>query len=304
MKKNIFFLLGPTCSGKSKLSLRLASKHPFEIINADIFSFYKGLEIGTAKPNVNDLSKVKHYLIDILSPNENYNVFKFYNDVIESISTVYSHNKIPLIVGGSMMYVYQLLNGISIFHTFDETDNNLINYVFEKYSHSEIYDSLKNYDSNLLANVNKNDSYRIEKIIERVIREKDNNLLIGLKEVNDYNIIILYMDIKDRNFLKNQISIRSKKMLSDGFIDEVQSLMTDYNLTVSNQSMKAIGYIDCIAFINKQISYEDLLNRIITSTNQLAKKQITWKKKFDIQYLIDYPNFEYSELDNFIKNNL
>ena len=120
---NIFILIGPTASGKSNLAMKLMSKFPFEIINADLYSTYKGLNIGTAKPLKEELNKYKHHLINILEPTMDYNVSQYCKDANKCINEILSLNKIPLITGGTMMYVYQLLNGLS--HEYDVTDTDL-----------------------------------------------------------------------------------------------------------------------------------------------------------------------------------
>ena len=126
---NIFILIGPTASGKSNLAMKLMSKFPFEIINADLYSTYKGLNIGTAKPLKEELNKYKHHLINILEPTMDYNVSQYCKDANKCINEILSSNKIPLITGGSMMYVYQLLNGLSHEYNVSDTDLKLINFI-------------------------------------------------------------------------------------------------------------------------------------------------------------------------------
>ncbi len=297
MKNNIFFLIGPTASGKSKLALRMAQDYPFEIINADIFSFYKGLNIGTAKPSPDDLSKAKHYLIDILETDDDYNVSKFCLDANECIQKILKKGKTPLIVGGSMMYIYQLLHGVTSLESSSKTDQLLIKYILGKYEHKKIYSSLLNYNKNLVININENDSYRIEKALERILYKNDKELNIpGLYNIKQYNIIILFIDITDREKLKKNIDIRTRKMILDGFPDEVRGLSEKFDLNSSIQSMKAIGYQDCLLYLRGEITRDELFNRMTISTHQLAKRQITWKKKFNIQYLVDYPNDKYPKI--------
>ena len=135
--KKIFILLGPTASGKSSLSLKLSKDYPFEIINADLYSMYKGLNIGTAKPSIDELNNIKHHLINIIEPNVKYNVSNFCADADSSIKSIFSKKKYPLIVGGTMMYVYQLLNGLNNEYNLLESDKELINSIQKKYSPKE-----------------------------------------------------------------------------------------------------------------------------------------------------------------------
>jgi tRNA dimethylallyltransferase len=301
----VFILLGPTASGKSKLSMKLSKDYPFEIINADLYSIYKGLDIGTAKPSNTDLESTKHYLIDKIEPDKNYNVSKFCSDVSLSIKAIISNNKYPLIVGGTMMYVYQLLNGLTHDYNLIKSDVDLIKYILDKYSYEEIYKTFKSDTSIPVEKINCNDKYRIEKLLERSIANHNRcNQYTGLYDQKDMRINIIFIDIKDRNLLKESISKRTEEMLQRGLVKEVQQLITKYNLTEDSQSMKAIGYKETIDYLNHNIDLNGLADTISLSTQQLAKRQITWKNKFKINFTVDYPQIDYDELSKFVTNSL
>ena len=301
----VFILLGPTASGKSKLSMKLSKDFPFEIINADLYSIYKGLDIGTAKPSNIDLKSTKHYLIDKIEPDKNYNVSKFCSDASLSIRAIISNNKYPLIVGGTMMYVYQLLNGLTHDYNLIKSDSDLIKYILGKYSYEEIYNAFKSDTSIPVEKINCNDKYRLEKLLERSIANHNRcNKYIGLYEQQDIKINIIFIDIKDRNLLRESISKRTEEMLRRGLVKEVQQLIAKYNLTEDSQSMKAIGYKETIDYLNHNIDLNGLADTISTSTQQLAKRQITWKNKFKINFTVDYPQIDYDELSKFVTNSL
>ena len=301
----VFILLGPTASGKSKLSMKLSKDFPFEIINADLYSIYKGLDIGTAKPSNIDLKSTKHYLIDKIEPDKNYNVSKFCSDVSLSIKAIISNNKYPLIVGGTMMYVYQLLNGLTHDYNLIKSDIDLIKYILDKYSYEEIFNALKSDISIPVEKINCNDKYRIEKLLERSIANHNScNKYTGLYDQKDIKINVIFIDIKDRNLLRECISKRTEEMLQRGLVKEVQQLITNYNLTEDNQSMKAIGYRETIDYLNRKIDLNGLADTISLSTQQLAKRQITWKNKFKINFTVDYPQIDYDDLSKFVRNSL
>ena len=301
----VFILLGPTASGKSKLSMKLSKDFPFEIINADLYSIYKGLDIGTAKPSDIDLKSTRHYLIDKIEPDENYNVSKFCSDVSLSIKTIISNNKYPLIVGGTMMYVYQLLNGLTHDYNLIKSDVDLINYILRKYSYGEIYNAFKSDTSIPVEKINCNDKYRIEKLLERSITNHNRcNKYTGLYCQKDMKINIIFIDIKDRNLLRERIAKRTEEMLQRGLVKEVQQLITRYNLNEDSQSMKAIGYKETIDYLNHSNNLIGLADTISLSTQQLAKRQITWKKKFKINFIVEYPQIDYDDLSNFVHNSL
>ena len=301
----VFILLGPTASGKSKLSMKLSKDFPFEIINADLYSIYKGLDIGTAKPSSIDLKSTKHYLIDKIEPDKSYNVSKFCSDVSLSIKAIISNNKYPLIVGGTMMYVYQLLNGLTHDYNLIKSDIDLIKYILGKYSYEEIYNAFKSDTSIPVGKINCNDKYRLEKLLERSIANHNRcNKYTGLYGQKDIKINVIFIDIKDRNLLRESISKRTEEMLRKGLVKEVQQLITKYSLTEDSQSMKAIGYKETIDYLNHNIDLNDLADTISLSTQQLAKRQITWKNKFKINFTVDYPRIDYDDLSKFIHNSL
>ncbi len=299
---NIFILLGPTGSGKSNLSYKLANDFDFEIINADLFSIYKYLDIGTAKPSKEQLNEYNHFLFDKLEPNASYNVSNYCFDVHEILNNILKRKKIPLIVGGSMMYVYQLLNGLNHEYNLSSDDTNLIKFIQNKYSNKQILKSIAGYDIKLINKIDINDSYRIEKLLERLIsKEKTSQCNFnGLYNEKKFKIYILFIDIHDRELLKESIKKRTLEMINKGLIDEVEQLKKKFILSEKNQSMKAIGYKETLKYIDKKISKDELLSLITVSTQQLAKRQMTWKNKFTIDYPIIYPNLDYINLSKYI----
>ena len=300
---NIFILLGPTASGKSRLSQKLADEFSFEIINADLYSIYKGLDIGTAKPSKEALIKNKHHLIDKLEPTDEYNVSKYCHDVNKCINEITSLNKTPLITGGSMMYVYQLLNGLSHQYSICDTDLKIIKYILIEYTNKQIIDAISKYDHSLIKMINKNDTYRVEKLLERLISSDSSfSKINGLYKNNTFNISIIFINIKNRDILRNNIHKRTLDMIEDGLIDEVKNLKDSFKLTYNHQSMRAIGYKETLQYLNHEITLNELINIITTSTQQLAKRQITWMNKFKIDFHYPYPDDDYKKLSDYVRN--
>ena len=301
----LFILLGPTASGKSDLSMKLAKDFPFEIINADLYSIYRGLDIGTAKPSKRDMEITKHYLVDNIDPNMKYNVAMFCSDVSHCINTIYTRNKIPLIVGGSMMYVHQLINGLTHEYSISESDRKVISYIQEVYTGQTIFNSLQGDRTILLENINPNDSYRIEKLLERLISPQNiKKQYKGLKKMCDLKIYTIFIDVQDRDCLRDNILKRTQRMIQQGLIKEVQNLIVRYNLTRDTQSMKAIGYKETFDYLEDKVDFNELTNTISLSTRQLAKRQLTWKNKFEINLNLSYPNIDYSNVSKFISESL
>tara|TARA_B100000035_G_scaffold274478_1_gene250895 strand:- start:54 stop:971 length:918 start_codon:yes stop_codon:yes gene_type:complete len=301
----VFILLGPTASGKSKLSLKLSRDYPFEIINADLYSIYKGLNIGTAKPSNAELKITKHYLVDTIEPNIKYNVSNFCADVDSSIKSILSKNKYPLIVGGTMMYVYQLLNGLNNEYDLLESDKKLIKFIQKKYSSSEIHNAFKLDKPVNLDKISSNDDYRIEKLLERSVGSVNQiKKYRGLYSRENIKVNIIFIDINDRELLRRVISERTREMIKSGLVEEVEQLMMNFSLTQDNQSMKAIGYKESIDYLNKKIDLNNLTDKIILSTQQLAKRQLTWRNKFKINFKVTFPDINYDELCKFISKSL
>ena len=299
---NIFILIGPTASGKSNLAMKLMRKFPFEIINADLYSTYKGLNIGTAKPLKEELNKYKHHLINILEPTMNYNVSQYCKDAKKCVNEILSLNKIPLITGGTMMYVYQLLNGLSHEYNVSDTDLKLIKLIQNQYTNQQIVEAISNFDPTLTNKININDSYRIEKLLERLISNKNKkNNFKGLYEEKNLKVHIIFITIGNREILRESIKKRTSDMLHDGLVEEVKNLLRKFNLSKKTQCMKAIGYKETLQFLNKEISLEMLNSSITIATQQLAKRQLTWMNKFKIDYRFPYPENNYHSLFDYIK---
>ena len=304
MTKNIFLLIGPTASGKSNISLQLTRDFPFEVINADLYSVYKGMNIGTAKPNLDEFSS-RHYLFNKLDPDMNYNVSEYCLDAIDSIDKVFANNKYPLITGGSMMYIYQLLNGLSHDYNILDSDKKIISYILEKYTYPEIYESLINGREISNGKINPNDKYRIEKLLERLISPNNNKKKYkGLYLNKNISIKIIFINICDRELLRQNIFKRTSHMLKSGLIDEVENLKQKYNLTLENQSMKAIGYKQVLSYLDNNTELDNLVNSISLATQQLAKRQLTWRNKFKVDYYHNYPELDYKALHDFISKSL
>ena len=304
MTKNIFLLIGPTASGKSNISLQLTKDFPFEVINADLYSVFKGMNIGTAKPNLDEFSS-RHYLFNKLDPDMNYNVSEYCLDAIDSIDKVFANNKYPLITGGSMMYIYQLLNGLSHDYNILDSDKKIISYILEKYTYPEIYESLINGREISNGKINPNDKYRIEKLLERLISpNNDKKKYKGLYLNKNISIKIIFINICDRELLRQNIFKRTSHMLKSGLIDEVENLKQKYNLTLENQSMKAIGYKQVLSYLDNNTELVNLVNSISLATQQLAKRQLTWRNKFKVDYYHNYPELDYKALHDFISKSL
>ncbi len=306
-KKEVFFLVGPTCTGKSKIAIELLKKHPFELISMDASTVYKNLNVGTDKPHKKILEKYHHHMIDIIEPNEPFNV-NYYCKTVESIvDRIISKGKIPLFVGGTMMYFNRLLEGIDLLPERDSNEREFIKYLVDKYSLSTIYNCLKRIDFKSFCRINLNDAQRIERALEvYLLTGKPMSSFFSDKKFmnNKYDPKIIFLLPKDKENYHKKIELRTSKILNDGLIDEVKNLKKRYQINSQSQSMKSIGYRQTMDYLDGNISERQLYEKCLYATRQLAKRQITWMKKFraDLQINIDHKS--HVEIAEYIETNL
>ena len=292
-KLNIIALMGPTSIGKSAIALQLYEKYPIEIVSVDSSMIYRDMNIGTDKPSSEILSSIKHHLIDIIDPNQTYNVSNFYNDVHLIIRDIHNRNKVPILVGGSMMYFNQLINGLSKMPNNSVSERKFIKDIINTYSLGQIHDCLSHIDHTSFLRINKNDRQRIERALEVYLQSGkpiSSFFLNNNKLQERYNLEIIKLYSNDRDIIHRNIANRAQKMFEEGFIEEVISLKKKYLLTKNSQSMKSIGYRHTLCYLNNEVTRKELEERCIYATRQLAKRQITWMKKFSNGLEIDINN--------------
>ena len=279
----ILSIIGPTSIGKTELAFSIEKKYPVEIISVDSAMIYREMNIGTDKPNLKVLSKIKHHLVDIRDPNEGYNVGDFYQDAHRLINEIHKRHKIPLFVGGTLMYFNQLYAGLDKLPKSSLATREFINSLAKKYNWESLYNYLKEIDLQSIKKITKNDSQRIQRFLEIYLLTGNapSSFLSSTKPLsNEFDVLTIKLTANDRSYLHNRIEQRTKKMFANGFIDEVTMLKNKYHLSLQSQSMKAIGYKQIMWFLDGKLSYDDVIEKTIFATRQLAKRQLTWLKKF------------------------
>ena len=306
-KEKIISLLGPTCIGKSSLAIKLKNKYPIEIVSVDSVMIYRDMNIGTDKPSDEILSSMKHHLINIRNPNESYNVGQFYKDIRIIIKSIHDSNKVPLLVGGSMMYFNSLFNGLSLLPEKNIIERKFIDKLLKKYSCNQLHFCLKDIDPLSFKNIDKNDMQRIQRALEvyictgKPITSFFNN---KIKLSDEYDLLTFKLISEDRSLIHEKISMRTKNMFKNNLIDEVIHLVKKYSLTKENQSMRSIGYRQVIDHLSDNTSLQDLENKCVYATRQLAKRQITWLKRFNESLAIDIADNDSGNIDKAIDNHL
>ena len=277
--EDIIVIVGPTGVGKTKLSIELAKKLDAEIINGDSVSIYKRLDIGSAKPSIEEREGIPHHLIDIRDVEEEYNVFEYQKDVRKLIEDITSRGKRVIIVGGTGLYIKAALYDYN-FTEIDGTDN-----TYDNLTNEEIYDRIKAYTDNI--DVHKNNRKRLVRLLNKY---EKGEVITTNKDKLLYNIITIGLTT-DRDFLYERINKRVDKMVANGLLEEIESLKEYYNKSRILNS--GIGYKEFSDYLFNGQSLESTLDKIKQDSRRYAKRQYTFfNHQFDTNWFnVDFNNF-------------
>ncbi|WP_421132748.1 tRNA (adenosine(37)-N6)-dimethylallyltransferase MiaA [Alteromonas sp. A079] len=294
--KPVIAIMGPTASGKTGLALALSDIADCEIISVDSALVYKGMDIGTAKPTREELNKVPHHLIDIIEPTDSYSVAQFCTDTTALIGDIHAKNKVPVLVGGTMMYFNALINGISALPKSDEDVRRDINAEAKAIGWEALHAQLLSVDRVSGERIHPNDPQRITRALE-VYRSTGKTLTHwqGVKGFEcPYSITQFAIAPDDRAALHKRIEQRFDNMLAQGFESEVKNLFERGDLNEDLPSIRSVGYRQMWQYLDGQLSYSEMRERGIIATRQLAKRQLTWLRGWS----------EVTWLDTFCNDNL
>ena len=276
------FLMGPTASGKTELAMQLCERLPCEIISVDSALVYRGMDIGSAKPSAAELARAPHCFINIRDPSASYSAAEFPEDALDAMADIAGRGKIPLLVGGTMLYFKALLDGLAQMPAADAAVRAQIEREAAEYGWPYIHQQLALVDPQSAARIHPNHSQRLERALE-VYRVSGVTMteLHGRqseKPVLPYKITQLAIAPLDRKVLHERIRQRFVKMLEQGFIEEVRSLRGRGDLNLSSPSMRAVGYRQAWQYLAGELGREEMLERGVIATRQLAKRQFTWMR--------------------------
>jgi len=273
------FLMGPTASGKTNVAVELAQRLPMEIISVDSALVYRGMNIGTAKPDTATLARAPHHLIDIRDPTEAYSAAAFRHDALRLMHDITQRGKIPLLVGGTMLYFRALRFGLSELPQADPSVRATLEEQAIRLGWPAMHAELAQVDPETAARLAPNDSQRIQRALE-IYRLTGQPMSALFKHKTDselpYRIQPIALIPSERSVLHQRIATRFRQMLEQGLVEELRGLQQRYQLHPDLPSMRCVGYRQAWQFMEGKINEAQLLETGIAATRQLAKRQLTW----------------------------
>ena len=305
------FLMGPTASGKTGLAVELYQHLPIELISVDSALVFKGMDIGTAKPDPATLAQAPHHLIDLIPPTEVYSAANFRNDALKLMADITARGKVPLLVGGTMLYFKALQGGLSALPEADVQVRAKLDAEAAQTGWAEMHAKLAKLDPETAARLQPNDAQRIQRALE--VYEISGKTMTELHRApanNElpYRLFKIALVPSDRKVLHDRIALRFDDMLKQGFVDEVKGLLKTYpELKPELPSMRCVGYRQALEHLAGDYDLAELRDRGIFATRQLAKRQFTWLRGMDDTFEVDCLNpnmyeLVFNEIKQFIKN--
>ncbi|AWK15222.1 tRNA (adenosine(37)-N6)-dimethylallyltransferase MiaA [Candidatus Fukatsuia symbiotica] len=277
-RPSAIFIMGPTASGKTVLSIALRQYLPVELISVDSALIYRGMDIGTAKPSAQELALTPHRLIDVCDPAESYSVANFRRDALKEMAEISATGRIPLLVGGTMLYFKALLEGLSPLPSADPVIRQQLEQQAVKLGWEALHQQLASVDPLAAQRIHPNDPQRLIRALE-VFLISGNTLTELMKtsgETLPYRVYQFAIVPVHRDFLHQRIESRFHHMLDAGFEAEVKALFDRGDLHKDMPSMRCVGYRHMWSYFAGDYGYDDMVYRGICATRQLAKRQITW----------------------------
>lgn len=280
---NAIFLMGPTASGKTDLAIRLVQHYPVDIISVDSSMVYRGLDIGTAKPSASELALAPHRLIDIKDPAQTYSAAEFREDALREMAEISARGRIPLLVGGTMLYFKILRDGIADLPQANEAIRQQIIEQAQQKGWAAIHQQLAGVDAVTAARLKPTDSQRLQRALE-VYLATGIPLSVWHEQQQaqalPYCIHQFGLLPQDRSILHQRIEQRFDSMLANGFIEEVQALKQRHDLNLELPAIRSVGYRQVWEYLDNKYDYDEMRFKGIVATRQLAKRQYTWLRSF------------------------
>lgn len=287
-KLPVITLMGPTAAGKTALAIELCQALNTEIISVDSALVYKGMDIGTAKPSAQEQALAPHHLIDIIDPAQSYSVAEFRADAIKLIDDFHQRGKVPILVGGTMMYFKGLIEGLSPLPEADAEIRAILEREAEQKGWPALHQQLKEIDPEAAAKISENDSQRINRALEvyRISGKTMTQLQQSKQDALPYQFHQFAIAPNDRKVLHERIEKRFKIMLDEGFKNEVLALYQRKDLHPDLPSIRCVGYRQMWEYLAGECDYNEMVFKGVAATRQLAKRQLTWLRGWqDVTWL-------------------
>lgn len=306
------FLMGPTASGKTGAAVALAAALPVEIISVDSALVYRDMDIGTAKPDAATLQQAPHHLINLIPPTQAYSAANFRQDALGLMADISARGRIPLLVGGTMLYFKALEQGMSGLPEADAQVRMRLDAEAAALGWPAMHAKLAGIDALTAARLAPNDSQRIQRALEvHAISGRRLSDLIAEQssQVLPYQVLKIALLPSDRQLLHERIAMRFEQMLAAGLVDEVRALLIKYPvLTAESTAMRCVGYRQVLHYLAGEIGLDELRDRGVFATRQLAKRQLTWLRSMPQVRALDclesnINELVFNEVNQFIKNN-
>ena len=285
----VLCVLGPTASGKTGLAVELRQRYPVDIVSVDSALVYKGMDIGTAKPDTDTLQVAPHALIDLIEPWESYSVSRFLHDANDEIRASHKAGRIPVLAGGTMLYFDALWNGLSDLPPASPELRRELESQAAEFGMQTLHEQLVEVDKISAARISPNDPQRLLRALE--VYELTGVPLSQQQKRKplEYNYDFLNIGLfpQDRSILHDRIAQRFHEMLTMGFESEVAVLKLDERISASHPAMRCVGYRQMWAYLDGDFSFDEMINRGVAATRQLAKRQLTWMRKMENIELFD-----------------
>jgi len=277
-ERTAYALLGPTASGKSRLAVELAGRHPVEIVSMDSAQVYRGMDVGTAKPSAAERARIAHHLVDLVEPTESYSAGRFRDDAIRAVLDILGRGRIPLLVGGTMLYYRALAQGMDALPAAEPKLRRQIDARAARHGWPALHAALARVDPASAARIAPNDAQRIQRALEvwELAGRPLSSLQTGAGASLPFALEAYALVPEDRGELHRRIEARFDAMLAGGLVDELRALRTRHALRPDLPSMRCVGYRQAWEFLEGRYDANALRDKGIAATRQLAKRQLTW----------------------------
>jgi tRNA dimethylallyltransferase len=293
MTRKAVLLMGPTASGKTDIAISLCKRFPCDIISVDSALVYRGMDIGTAKPDAETLRRAPHQLIDIRNPEESYSAGDFVRDARVAMDASIAAGRIPLLVGGTMMYFRALTEGIAELPAANSDIRTQIDREADDKGWPAMHAELERVDPVLAAKLNPNDSQRIQRALEvfrisgKPLSEWQRDGVTQGGNSGDIEFLKIALKIEPRELLHARIERRLEQMIASGFEEEMLMLRARPNLLKDSSAMRSVGYRQFWKYLDGDYSIEEARDRALFATRQLAKRQLTWLRSENALFSVD-----------------